>query len=101
LISEFLARYQAGEDTPLLSRENAISNTGTVQLLPDESVALRRRPKTLEDGKRAVRLNDSGLTIDEVVKPFSYSYITIQRTLHQRRVMMRAGPLVETRITDA
>lgn len=91
-IAELVARYNAGEHTPALSRQYGLSKTGLVELLRTEGVPLRRRSMTLQDAERAVRLYESGLTIDEVVKQVGYSYSTIQRLLHQKRVGMRAGP---------
>lgn len=90
-ITEIVARYNAGENTPALSREYGISKTGLLQLLRVEGVTLRRRPMTHEDIEWAVRLYKSGLTIDEVVKQVGYSSSTIQRALHQKGVMMRAN----------
>ena len=87
-----MARYNAGENTPELSREYGISKTGLLELLKAEGVALRRRSMTPQDTKRAVRLYESGLAIDEVVKQVGYSYSTVQRVLRQKGVAMRAGP---------
>lgn len=88
-IAELVARYNAGANTPALSREYGISKTGLLELLHTEGVSLRRRSVTPEVADRAVRLYESGLTIDEVMEQVGYSYSTIQRMLHEKGVAMR------------
>lgn len=90
-IAELVARYNGGEHTPALSREYGISKTGLLLLFRAEGVSLRRRAMTPQDAERAVRLYESGLTVDEVVEQIGYSYSTIQRALHQKGVMLRAN----------
>lgn len=84
-IAKLVARYSAGEHTPALSQNYGISKTGLLELLRAEGVPLRKRSMTAQDTERAVRLYESGLTIDEVVKQVGYSYSTIQRALHSER----------------
>lgn len=86
-----MARYNAGEDTPALSREYGISKTGLRQLLLAEDVSFRRRPITPEDAERAVRLYASGLTIMQVVEQVGYSFGTIRMVLHENGVAMRVA----------
>lgn len=90
MIAELVARYEAGEDTPALSREYGISKTGLRELLLAEGVTMRRQAITLEDALRAVQLYGSGLTIKDVVRQVGYSYGTIRRVLHEHGVGMRA-----------
>jgi hypothetical protein len=90
-IKELVARYNAGEETPALSREYDISKNGLRQLLLAEGVSLRRQAITLEDVERAVQLYQSGLTIRQVVEQVGYSYGTIRGALHENGVAMRAG----------
>lgn len=89
-IAELVARYNAGEDTPALSREYGISKTGLCDLLQAEGVAMRGQAITLEDTERAVQLYEKGLTITQVVEQVGYSYGTIRRVLHENGVAMRA-----------
>lgn len=89
LISELVARYNAGEHTSALAKEHEISTTGLRKLLLEEGVELRLQSITLEDSDRAVKLYESGLTIREVVTEIGYSLGTIRRELHQRGVPMR------------
>jgi hypothetical protein len=61
MIEELVARYNAGEDTPTLSREHGISKTGLRQLFLAEGVAFRRQGITPEVADTAVRLYETGL----------------------------------------
>lgn len=88
-IEELVARYNAGEDTPALSREYGISKTGFLELLRAEGVSLRRRSMTPQDAERAVRLYESGLKIDEVVERLGYSYGAVRKRLHESGVALR------------
>ncbi len=85
-----MARYNAGEETPALSREYGISKSGLRQLLLAEGVSFRRQTITPEDAERAVRLYESDLTIKHVVGQVGYSFGAIRRTLHENGVAMRA-----------
>jgi hypothetical protein len=89
-IAELVARYNAGEHTPALSREYGPSKTGLVDLLRAEGVPLRKRSMTTQDTERAVRLYESGLTIEQVVGQVGYSFSTIRKVLHENRVAIRA-----------
>lgn len=89
VIEELVDRYNTGEGTPALSREYHISKSGLLQLLRAEGVSLRRQPLAPEDAKRAVRLYENGLTIDEVAEQIGSSYSTVRKILHQSGVTMR------------
>jgi hypothetical protein len=88
-IEELVARYNAGEDTPALSRAYGISRGGLRKLLLAQGVSFRKQPMTPEDARRAVRLYERGLTIDEVVEQVGYSFSTIRRMLHANGVTVR------------
>lgn len=90
-IEEIVARYNAGEETPALSREYGISKSGLCQLLQAEGVSFRRQAITPEDAERAVQLYESGLTIKQVVGQVGYSFGTIRMVLHEHGVTMRAS----------
>lgn len=90
-IEELVARYNAGEHTPALSREYGISKTGLLQLFQAEGVLLRRRAMTPEDAAWAMQLYESGLTIKQVVGQVGYSFGTVQRALYENGVAMRAA----------
>ena len=85
-----MARYNAGEKTPALSREYGISKTGLLQLFQTEGVSLRRRAMTPKDAERAVRLYEGGSTIKQVVERVGVSYVTIRIVLHENSIAMRA-----------
>jgi hypothetical protein len=87
--AELVTRYNAGEVSPALSKEYGISKCGLLQLLRKEGVSLRKQAITPEDAKRAARLYESGLTIDEVVEQIDSSYSTVRKVLHQSGVIMR------------
>lgn len=89
VIAELVARYRAGEDTPALSREYGISKTGLRELLQAAGVSMRRQAITPEDAQRAVRLIEGGMTIKQVVGQVGYSFGTIRRVLHEKRVAVR------------
>lgn len=89
VIGELVERYSAGDHTPELAREHEISTTGLRNLLLEEGVKFRRQSITPEDSDQAVKLNESGLTIREVVIEIGYSLGTIRRELHRRGVPMR------------
>lgn len=91
VIAELVTRYNAGEDTPVLSREYGISRTGLRQLLLAEEVALRRQAITAEEAEQAVRHYESGLTIRQILKQVGRPYESIRRALHEKGVAMRAG----------
>lgn len=86
-----MARYNAGEATPALSRAYGISKTGLRELLQAEGVSMRRQAITPEDAERAVQLYENGLTIKQVVEKVGYSFGTIRRVLHENGVAMRAS----------
>lgn len=88
-IEELVARYNAGEDTPALSRGYGISRGGLRKLLLAEGVSFRKQPMTPEDAERATRLYERGLTIDEVMEQVGYSFGTIRRMLHASGVAVR------------
>jgi hypothetical protein len=88
-IEELVARYNAGEDTPALSRAYGISRGGLRKLLLAQGVSFRKQPMTPEDAGRAVRLYERGLTIKEVVTQVGYSFSTIRRMLHANGVAVR------------
>lgn len=92
-IEDLVARYNAGEDTPALSREFGISTSGLRQLLHAEGVPFRRQAVTPGDANTAIRLYESGLTIRQVVERVGYSFGTIQRLLNERGVTMRASAI--------
>lgn len=91
VIEELVARYNAGEVTPALSREYGISKTGLLQLFQSEGVLLRRQAITSGDAETAVRLYESGLTIKQVVRQVGYSFGTIRRVLHENGVSVRTS----------
>jgi hypothetical protein len=88
-IQELVARYNAGEDTPALSCAYGISRGGLRKLLLAQGVSFRKQPMSPEDAKRAVRLYERGLTIDQVVERVGYSFSTIRRMLHANGVAVR------------
>jgi hypothetical protein len=88
-IDELVARYNAGEDTPALSRAYGISRGGLRKLLLAEGVSFRKQPMTPEDAERAIRLYERGWTIDQVVDQVGYSFGTIRRMLHANGVAVR------------
>jgi len=88
-IEELVARYNAGEDTPALSRAYGISRGGLRKLLLAQGVSFRKQPMTAEDADRAVRLYERGLTIKQVVGQVGYSFSTIRRMLHANGVVVR------------
>lgn len=88
-IEELVARYNAGLDTPALSRAYGISRGGLRKLLLAQGVSFRKQPMTHEDAKRAVRLYERGLTINQVVDQVGYSFSTIRRMLHANGVSVR------------
>lgn len=87
-----VARYNAGEDTPALSREYGVSKTGLRELLLAEGV-MRRQAITPGDAEKAVRLYESGLTIKQTVEQVGYSFGTIRRVLHENGVPTRAAAI--------
>lgn len=87
--AELITRYVAGEDSPSLSRECGISKCALLRLLREEGVALRKQAVTPQDAKRAARLYESGLSIDEIVDKIGYSYSTIRKSLHESEVAIR------------
>lgn len=93
VIQEIVHRYTKGETIRALSRAYGVSRSGLCQLLQEEDVTLREQGITPDDAERTVRLYESGLTIRQVVEQVGYSYGTIQRLLHQRGVVMGAGPI--------
>lgn len=88
-IEELVVRYNAGEDTPALSRAYGISRGGLRKLLLAQGVSFRKQPMTPVDAERAVRLYVRGLTIDQVVAQVGYSFSTIRRMLHANGVAVR------------
>jgi hypothetical protein len=88
-IEELVARYNAGEDTPALSRAYGISRGGLRKLLLARGVSFRKQPMTPKDGERAVRLYEKGLTINQVVAQVGYSFSTVRRQLHANGVAVR------------
>lgn len=88
-IQELVARYNAGEDTPALSRAYGISRGGLRKLLIAQGVSFRKQPMTSEDAERAVRLYERGLAIDQVVEQVGYSFSTVRRMLHANGVAVR------------
>jgi hypothetical protein len=88
-ICELVARYNAGEDTPTLSRAYGISRGGLRKLLLAQGVSFRKQPMTPEDAEWAVRLYERGSTIDQVVAQVGYSFSTIRRMLHANGVTVR------------
>jgi lambda repressor-like predicted transcriptional regulator len=99
-IDELVARYNAGEQTPALSREYGISKTGLRQVLLAEGVRFRMQPITPEDAGRAVQLYERGMTIRQVVEQVGYSYGTIRTALHEHGVAMRAGGIGKRDASD-
>lgn len=100
VIENLVARYNAGEDTPALSRAYGISKTGLLQLFQAEGVSLRRRAMTPADVERAVQLYERGLMISEVVRQVGYSSSTVQRALHKHGVTMRASCVRKLRMSN-
>jgi hypothetical protein len=88
-IEALVARYNAGEDTPALSRAFGISRGGLRKLLLAQDVSFRKQPMTPEDTERAIRLYECGLTIDQVVEQVGYSFSTVRRMLHANGVAVR------------
>lgn len=88
-IEELVSRYNAGEDTPALSRAYGISRGGLRKLLLSRGVSFRKQPMTPEDAERAMRLYEHGLTIKEVVDQVGYSFSTVRRLLHASGVVVR------------
>ena len=88
-IAEVVTRYDAGEDTPSLSREYGISKCGLLRLLRNEGVTLRKQPMTPREAEEAARLYKSGLSITEVGERIGYSYSTLRKSLHRSGVAMR------------
>lgn len=74
---------------PALSQEYGISESGLRDLLRAENVSLRGHKITAADAKRAVRLYESGLPIDQVAKQVGYAWGTIRRVLLQNGVALR------------
>jgi hypothetical protein len=88
-IEELVARYNAGEDTPALSRAYGVSRGGLRKVLLAQGVAFRKQPMTREDAERAIQLYQGGLTIDQVVERVGYSFSTVRRMLHANEVAVR------------
>jgi hypothetical protein len=68
VLKELEARYEAGNDTPILSREHGISKTGLIQLLQAEGVSMWRQTITPEDAEKAMQLYERGLTMKKAVR---------------------------------
>lgn len=88
-IEELVARYNAGEDTPALSRAYGISRGGLRKLLLAEGVSFRQQPMTPEDIERAIQLYQRGFSIKQVVGKVGYCFSTIRRMLHVNGVAVR------------
>lgn len=88
-IKELVARYNAGEDTPALSRAYGISRGGLRKLLLAQCVSFRKQSMSVEDVEKAMRLYERGLTIGQVVEQVGYSFSTIRRMLHASGVSVR------------
>lgn len=88
-IGVVVARYNAGEDTPELSRAYGISRGGLRKLLLAEGVSFRQQPMTPEDVERAIQLYQRGLSIKQVVGQVGYCFSTIRRMLHVNGVAVR------------
>ncbi len=106
--AELVARYNAGEVSPALSKEYGISKCGLLQLLRKEGVSLRKQAITPEDAKRAARLYQSGLVITEVADEIGCSYSTVRKALHQSGVTLRpkgvkrgSGLLAQNRLENS
>jgi AraC-like DNA-binding protein len=90
-IEELVARYAAGEETPALSREFGISESGLRDLLRAEGVSLRGHAITIQDAETALQLYQRGLTITQVVAQIGYSHGTIRKVLLKHGVVIRTG----------
>jgi hypothetical protein len=99
-IEELVARYNAGEDTPALSRAFGISRGGLRKLLLRQSVSFRKQPMTRDDAERAIRLYERGLTIDQVVEQVGYSFSTVLRMLHASGVAVRERGIVKRTVLE-
>jgi hypothetical protein len=88
-IEELVARYNAGEDTPALSRAYGISRGGLRKLLLARGVSFRKQSMTPVDAKRVVQVYECGLTIDQVVEQVGYSFSTVRRMLHANGDVVR------------
>jgi hypothetical protein len=88
-IEELVARYNAGEDTPALARAYGISRGGLRKLLLAQGVSFRKQPMTPEDAEWAIRLNEKGVSIKQLVEQVGYSFGTIRRMLHVNGVVVR------------
>lgn len=88
-IEELVTRYNAGEDTPALSRAHGISRGGLRKLLLAQGVSFRKQPMTPEDVERATCLYENGMSIKQVVERVGYSFGTVRRMLHENGVAVR------------
>lgn len=99
-IEELVARYTAGEKTPVLSRAFGISESGCRDLLRAEGASLRGHPITPKDAGLAVRLYEHGLTITQVVAQIGYSHGTIRTALLKRGVALRSAGRERGEVSD-
>lgn len=88
-VSRLVERYEAGENTPVLSQEFGISRSSLCTLLRSEGVALRRRPLDADVRQRAESLYAQGSSIRLVASTVGYSYGTVRRTLRDAGVPIR------------
>lgn len=75
-LAELVARYQAGEMSTTLARENGIAKSTFLRLLAEHGVGARHRGLTPAKEEEILRLRGQGMIIRKIAKQVGCSYDT-------------------------
>lgn len=80
-LGQLVARYQAGEMSTTLARENGIAKSTFLRLLAEYGVGARPRGLTPAKEEEILRLRRQGMIIREIAKRVGCSYDTARKFL--------------------
>lgn len=78
-IQDVLRRYEAGEASATVGKAFGISKTTVISILNERGIKIRKRGLTDSQKKLAVRLRQSGFTLNEVALQIGSNYGATQR----------------------
>jgi len=89
IVTDIVARYQAGEPSTAIAATFNISKGSVIKLLREAGIQIRNQPLTDSQITEAVRLYKSGQSLAQIGAHLGVDHGTVWRQLKKRGVQMR------------
>lgn len=89
IVSEIVDKYEAGITTPALCAEYSLSKGGLLKVLGERGVEMRRQSLDAEQLNEAIRLYETGLSLQAVATRLGVSYNCVRQRFVKEEVPRR------------